>query len=58
MGHILLPLLLRLRDDFGRGSRKTGWFSVNLTQARVIREEGASVEEMPPGDPAVGHFLI
>ena len=30
---------------------------VNLAQARVIREKGASVEEMPPGDPAVGHFL-
>jgi hypothetical protein len=24
-----------------------GWFCVNLTQARVIREEKASVEEMP-----------
>jgi hypothetical protein len=26
----------------------TGWFCVNLTQARVIREEGGSVEETPP----------
>ena len=25
-----------------------GWFSVNLTQARIIREERASVKEMPP----------
>ena len=25
-----------------------GWFYVNLTQARVIREEGASIEKMPP----------
>ena len=30
---------------------------VNLTHARVIREEGVSVEEMPPGDPAVKYFL-
>jgi hypothetical protein len=30
---------------------------VNLTQAGVIMEKGASVEEMPPRDPAVGHFL-
>jgi hypothetical protein len=25
----------------------TGWFCVYLTYARVIREEGASVEDMP-----------
>ena len=25
-----------------------GWFCVNLTQAGVITERGASVEEMPP----------
>lgn len=25
-----------------------GWFSVNLIQTRVIREEGASTEKMPP----------
>jgi hypothetical protein len=30
---------------------------VNLTQAGVITEKGASLEEMPPWDPAVGHFL-
>jgi hypothetical protein len=30
---------------------------VNLTQAGVITEMGASVEEMPPRDPAVRHFL-
>ena len=30
---------------------------VNLTQAGVITEKGASVGEMPPGDPAVRHFL-
>jgi hypothetical protein len=30
---------------------------VNLTQAEVITEKGASVGEMPPQDPAVGHFL-
>ena len=29
----------------------------NFTQATVIREEGASGEEMPPCDPAVRHFL-
>ena len=26
----------------------TSWFCVNLTQARVIREESASLEEVPP----------
>jgi hypothetical protein len=26
----------------------TGCFCVNLTQARIIREKGASLEEMPP----------
>ena len=30
---------------------------VNLTQAGVITEKGASVGEMPPQDPAVRHFL-
>ena len=30
---------------------------VNLTQAGVITEKGASVEEMLPRDPAVRHFL-
>ena len=30
---------------------------VNLTQARVSREKGASAEEMPPWDPAVRHCL-
>jgi hypothetical protein len=29
-------------------SQFSGWFCVNLTQARVITEKGASVEEMPP----------
>jgi hypothetical protein len=28
-----------------------------LDTAGVITEKGASVEEMPPRDPAVGHFL-
>jgi hypothetical protein len=28
-----------------------------LTQAGVITEKGASVEEMPPQDTAVRHFL-
>jgi hypothetical protein len=32
-------------------------WGVNLTQAGVITEKGASVGEMPPGDPAVRHFL-
>jgi hypothetical protein len=35
----------------------TGLFCVNLTQAGVITEKGASLEEMPPSDPAVRHFL-
>jgi hypothetical protein len=30
---------------------------VNLTQAGVITEKGASLKEMPPCDPAVRHFL-
>jgi hypothetical protein len=30
---------------------------VNLTQAGVITEKGASVGEVPPWDPAVGYFL-
>jgi hypothetical protein len=30
---------------------------VNLSQARVITEKGASLEERPPQDPAVRHFL-
>ena len=30
---------------------------VNLTQAGVITEKGASGEEMTPGDPTVRHFL-
>jgi hypothetical protein len=32
-------------------------WDVNLTQAAVITEKGASVGEMPPRDPAVRHFL-
>ena len=35
----------------------TRWFCVNLTQAGVITEKGASVGEMPPWDPTVRHFL-
>ena len=35
----------------------TDCFCVNLTQARVIRKEGASVVEMPPWDPTLRHFL-
>ena len=39
----------------------TGWLYVNLTQARVIREDGASIEQMLLYDPVVGklvwHFL-
>jgi hypothetical protein len=38
-------------------SNCTGWFCINLTQAGVITEKGASVGEMPPVDPAVRHFL-
>ena len=30
---------------------------VNLTQAGVIIQKGGSVGEVPPWDPAVGHFL-
>jgi hypothetical protein len=32
-------------------------FFVNLTQAGVITEKGASVGEVPPQDPAARHFL-
>jgi hypothetical protein len=40
-------------------SKAQAWLvlCVNLTQAGVITEKGASLEEMPPGDPAVRHFL-
>jgi hypothetical protein len=31
---------------------------VNLTQAGVIPEKGASLEEMPPLEPAVRHFFL
>jgi hypothetical protein len=31
---------------------------VNLTQAGVITEKGASLEEVPPWDPAVSIFSI
>jgi hypothetical protein len=30
---------------------------VNLTQAGVITEKGASFGKIPPRDPVVGHFL-
>jgi hypothetical protein len=30
---------------------------VNLTHSGVITKKGGSVGEMPPGDPAVRHFL-
>jgi hypothetical protein len=30
---------------------------VNLTQARIIWKKGVLVEEMPPWDPALRHFL-
>jgi hypothetical protein len=36
----------------------TGWVWVNLTQARIVRDEGALVEEMPPWDPVVSIFEI
>ena len=57
-------LTLTSRTTFGLGSLSLvdlepdgaypGWLYVNSTQARVIREEGTSVETMPP---YVGHFL-
>lgn len=51
------------------GERKTGFLSlcstdldwlvlcVDLIQAGVIREDGASTEEMPSWAPAIRHFL-
>ena len=36
----------------------TGWFYVYLTQTRVIREEGASIEKNVSKDPAVSIFSI
>jgi hypothetical protein len=36
--------LIRVKDQH----MCTGWVCVNLTQARIVREEGASVEKMPP----------
>jgi hypothetical protein len=32
-------------------------FVCQLDTAGVITEKGTSVEEMPPGDPTVRHFL-
>ena len=51
-------LLLHKRDMAGF-TRLLYWLvlCVNLTQAGVITEKGASLEEMPPGDPAVKHCL-
>jgi hypothetical protein len=45
-------------SSFNRSSDKqcTGWF-VSMWHKPDIGEKGASVEEMPPWDPAVGHFL-
>lgn len=34
-----------------------GYFYVYLTQARVLKEEVASVEEMSPYDPTLGYFF-
>jgi hypothetical protein len=34
-----------------------GVLCVNLTQAGLITEKGASLEGMPPWDPAIRHFL-
>ena len=46
----------------GRGSVRTRYvywlvLCVNLTQAGVIIEKGASVGKEPLGDPAIRHFL-
>lgn len=35
----------------------TGWFYVNVTQARIVREDGDSIEKMPPWYPAARHFI-
>jgi hypothetical protein len=39
---------------------RSGYFSTNLIQAKVIQEEGTSTEKMPPQDQAGGNtiFLI
>jgi hypothetical protein len=42
---------------FTRGQLYWLVLCVNLSQAGVITEKGASVEEMPPRDPTVRHFL-
>jgi hypothetical protein len=46
---------------FCNGDREGGsshWLVLcQLDTAGVITEKGASVEEMPPRDPAVGYFL-
>ena len=45
--------------DYRQDSNDLYWliWCVNLTQAGVVTEKGASGEEMPPWDPAVRHFL-
>lgn len=46
--------------DSGCANSGAGYYYVNLTQTRVIKEEGTSTEKMPqdwlPGKP-VGYFL-
>jgi hypothetical protein len=51
--------ILLLRHSFAGIRIYLYWLflCVNLTQAGVITEKGALAGEMPPGDPAVGHFL-
>jgi hypothetical protein len=46
-----------LKGCFSDGNVYWLVLGVNLTQAGVITEKGASVWEMPPRDQAVGHFL-
>jgi hypothetical protein len=45
------------REKRGIMLRVLAGFGCQLDTAGVITEKGVSVGEMPPGDPAVRHFL-
>jgi hypothetical protein len=50
--------LLRVNSRMSLGSYTLYWLVLcQLDTAGVITEKGASIEEMPPWDPTVRHFL-
>jgi hypothetical protein len=57
MGGEALGPVKALCPSIGECQDQEWEFCVNLAQAGVITEKGASVGEMPPLDPVVRHFL-